>query len=138
LITETYLAKARAVEEFKPVLLTHTPKYFTALEVNQATLRGITPEEFVRRNSIVQALASKVPLRPGDTAYPDNKKGYQQYGACMVVGVCRSYKDFSIDDDWPENDCPMIVTFAPLNNRGSHIHCTYHYLVPKNPHLVTC
>jgi hypothetical protein len=138
LITETYLAKATAVANDAPFLLTHTPKHFTAFEIHQSTARGITPEEFVRRNCIVQSLASKVAMRPGDTAYPESKAGYQKYGACLVIGVCRSYKDFSYDDVWPENDCPMIITFAPLNDRNSHIHCTYHYLVHKNPHLVTC
>ena len=138
MITETYLAKATAVANDAPFLLTHTPKHFTAFEIHQSTARGITPEEFVRRNCIVQSLASKVAMRPGDTAYPESKAGYQKYGACLVIGVCRSYKDFSYDDVWPENDCPMIITFAPLNDRNSHIHCTYHYLVHKNPHLVTC
>ncbi|CAB4131234.1 hypothetical protein UFOVP128_69 [uncultured Caudovirales phage] len=138
MITETYLAKAKPSAELVPFAFTSVPKHFTAFEIHQATARGITPEEFVRRNNIVQALASKVALRPGDTAYPDNKSGYHKYGACLVIGVCRSYKDFSFDDAWPENDCPMIITFAPLNDRNSHIHCTYHYLVHKNPHLITC
>ena len=138
MITETFLAKAKLTAAIVPFAFTPIPKHFTAFEINQAQARGITPEEFVRRNNIVQTLASRVALRPGDTAYPDSKAGYQKYGACMVIGVCRSYKDFAFDDNWPENDCPYVITFAPMNDRGSHIHCTYHYLVHRNPHILTC
>lgn len=138
MITETFLAKPKYVEPPKPFLLTSKAKHFTAHEEHQAKVRGISPEEFVRRNSIVQGLAAQVRLRAGDTAYPESKAGYQKYGACMVIGVCHSYKDFSFDDAWPANDCPMIITFTPLNKRDEHIHCTHHYLVAKNPHLITC
>jgi hypothetical protein len=138
LITETFLAKPKFVEPTKPFLLTHIPKHFTAHEVHQAKVRGITPEEYVRRNNIVQGLSAQVRLRPGDTAYPESKAGYQKYGACLVIGVCHSYKDFSFDDKWPDNDCPYVVTFTPLGNREIHMHCTHHYLVAKNPHILTC
>jgi len=138
LIAETFLAKPKYAPVVVPTLLTHTPKHFTAFEVHQSSARGITPEEFVRRNNIVQNLSSQVAMRPGDTAYPDSKAGYQKYGACLIVGICRSYKDFAFDDEWPDNDCPMIVTFTPMNDRKTYMHCTHHYLVHKNPHLVTC
>ena len=119
---------------------TYTPvaKHFTSHEEHQALTRGITPAEFVRRNVIVKELSDSVRLKPGDTAFPSIKKGYTDWGQCLVVGICRSYKDFAFDAEWPENDSPMIVTFAPLNDRATHIHCTHHYLVAKNPFVVTC
>ncbi len=136
MIEETYESK-RVKPVFVPAVI-GGPKHFTAHEIHQAEARGITPEEYVRRNNIVKDQASKVWLRPGDTAYPESKAGYTKYGACLVIGICRSYKDFAFTDEWPKSDCPFIVTFAPLNDRTTHIHCTYHYLVAKNPHLVTC
>lgn len=138
MITQTYDAKTKVVYPFIPTLLTHTPTQFSPQDLAQAKARDISPEEYVRRNNIIKNLSDQVKLRPGDTAYPDSKAGYQKYGACIVIGICRSYKDFGFDETWPENDCPYIITFAPLNDRKSHIHCTYHYLVAKNPHLVTC
>lgn len=147
MIAETFLSKRPAAHKYwpatypAPVNLTPQPKeptHFTAHEIHQAKARGIEPAEFVRRNNIIKTLAEKVRFKPGDTCFPETKAGYTKYGACMIVGVCRGYKDFAFDAEWPENDFPMIVTFTPLNDRKSHIHCTWNYLVSKNPHLVTC
>ena len=114
------------------------PAWYTAQEYAQAKARGITTDEFVRRDNIVKQLATECEFQNGDTAYPRDKKGYTEYGAVLIVGICRTYKDFANDHKWPKNDNPMIITFAPLNDRKQHIFCTTNYLSKKNPHLVTC
>jgi len=113
-------------------------KFYTPAEYAQAHARKITVAEFVRRDDLVKKLSTECPLQTGDTAYPANKKGYEEYGAVIVVGITRSYKDFANDTTWPKNDNPMIVTFAPMNDRKSHVFCTSNYLVKKNPHMAVC
>jgi hypothetical protein len=136
------IVKSFASKRTKPIISylpqPANPAWYTAAEYAQAKARNISVEEYVRRDKIVQKLATECPYQTGDTAYPSFKKDYMLYGAVLIVGVTRSYKDFSHDHDWPKNDNPMIVTFAPLNDRKQHIFCTTNYLVKKNPYLVTC
>jgi hypothetical protein len=87
---------------------------------------------------LIKQLGTECPFQGGDTAYPSSKKDYETYGPCLIIGVCRSYKDFGYEGKWPKNDNPMIVTFAPLKNKNQHIFCTTNYLVKRNPHLVMC
>jgi hypothetical protein len=145
MIAETFRSKRPAPTKYWPTIYpaqspqqVATHKNYSAHEIHQAEARGITPMEYVRRNNIIKDLSDKVRFKPGDTCYPETKAGYGKYGACMIVGICRSYKDFAFDAEWPENDFPMIITFTPLNDRKSHIHCTWNYLVAKNPHIATC
>jgi len=106
-------------------------------EIKQAKLRKITPAEYMRRNALVQKLSTECGMQTGDTAYPSIKKDYDEYGMVVVVGVSRSYKDFSYDHVW-KNDNPMVVTFAPLKNRSQHVFCTSNYLAKKDPFAVVC
>lgn len=112
--------------------------WYTPIEVAQATQRGITPAEYVRRDQLVKSLVLECEYKSGDTAYPCHKKDYEKYGAVFIIGLTRSYKDFETNHVWPKNDNPMIVTFAPLNDRGTHIFCTTNFLQHRNPHLETC
>jgi hypothetical protein len=139
MITQTFASK-RPKPTYWPTTYTTTPtaKYFTPQEIAQAELRNIEPAEYVRRDNVVKRLASMCKLKAGDTCYPSTKDGYEKYGACFVVGVCRSLKDFSVDSKWPKNDTPMIVSFASQKNPGQHMICTHHYMEHRNLHSVTC
>lgn len=102
-----------------------------------ADAKKITVDEYMRRDKIVQELYATVKLKAGDTAYPVPISGYTKYGAVIVVGVCKTYKDFGEDGHW-NDDNPMIITFSPLKQRDQHIFCTADYLVHRNPHLNSC
>lgn len=115
---------------------TYAPKY-SPDEIKQSLLRKITPEEYVRREQLINKLASECAVMTGDTAFPSVKNGYDEYGGVMVIGVARSYKDLGPDHVW-KNDNPMIVTFTPINNRSKHVFCTANYLVKKDPFEVVC
>lgn len=112
--------------------------FYTEDDYKNAKEAGVSVQEFVRRDSLIKQLATEFPIQTGDTAFPTIKKDYEQYGPCMVFGICRSYKDFGFKSKWPKNDNPMIVTFAPVKLKGQHIWCTTNYLTKKNPHLVVC
>lgn len=102
-----------------------------------ADAKSITIDEYMRRDKIVQELYGTVSLRAGDTAYPVSATGYAKYGAVIVIGICKSYKDFGEDGHW-NDDNPMIITFAPIKKRDEHIFCTADYLTHRNPHINVC
>jgi len=117
---------------------TNTKPWYTAQEYAAARARNISPEEYVRRDKVVKELATACPFQTGDTAYPHDKKGYEEYGVCVVIGICRSYKDFNVDEEWPKNDNPYILSFAPMNDRKNIVMCTSNYLTKRNTHLEVC
>ena len=140
MITQSFKSKrAPSFPSYMPAKETSDNKpWYSPQEIAAAAARKITPAEYIRRDNIVKELATACPLQTGDTAYPHDKKGYHLYGACIVVGICRSYKDFSLDEEWPKNDNPFIVSFSSLNNRKDIFLCTSNYLTKRNTHLETC
>jgi len=110
-------------------------KWYSPQEHQQALMRGIKVEEYRRRDDIIREQSNKVKLQTGDTAYPTEQKGFNKYGAVIIVGISRSYKEFPVNDEWRENDMPFVVSFRPLTgkDKGSHILCTYNYLGKDKP-----
>lgn len=135
MIEQTFASK----RVIKPTPITKLPWYpSTPPNIKAlADAKGISIAEYLRRDKIVQELSATVKLKSGDTAFPVPAKGYADYGACIVVGLCKTYKDFSTDGHW-NDDNPMIITFASIAKRGQHIFCTADYLVHRNPHTTTC
>lgn len=114
---------------------TQTP---TPFELHQASQRNITVEEYRRRDRIVKDEAGKANILVGERCYPVTKKDYEKYGALVVLGVCRLYSDFAIDDEWPKNDNPFIYTLAPMEDRTKSFFCTRNWVTKNNNHLNAC
>lgn len=133
MLSETYPSKRTPIAVYQPP----TP-FFTQREVHGASARKITPQEFVRRNLVVENLYKTIPLKKGDTVYPIDAKEYEKVGACVVVGVCSSLFDFAPDSKWPKDDNPLLISFYPLSDEQNHFVCTTGYLSKENKHLVTC
>jgi len=110
-------------------------KWYTPQEHQQATMRGIYTEEYRRRDDDVREQSNKVKLQTGDTAYPTTADGLEKYGAVIVVGIQRSYKEFPVTEKWKKNDMPYVVSFRPLTgaDKDSIILCTHNYLVKTKP-----
>lgn len=110
-------------------------KWYSPQEHQQATLRGISPEEYVRRNRIVEQLANDFKMQTGDTCYPITASDYEKYGACMVVGITRTYKEIPPTEPWRKGDNPFLIQFKPSTDRNQVHMCTTNYLSKTNPHL---
>ena len=134
MITQTYLTKNPA-KVYQPYV--HQP-FYSEKEINGARARKITPAEFVRRDKIVRDLWIKTDVNIGDVCYPVAAKAYEESGACVVTGLCRSLSDFGPDDKWPKNDNPMIVSFHSVDKPDKVFVCTYDYLTKENRHLSIC
>lgn len=136
MIEQTFASKKETItlEEMK-ILPWYPSKPHNIQQLADA--KKISVEEYMRRDKIVQELYATVKLKTGDTAFPIPITGYTKYGAVIVIGVCKTYKDFGEDGHW-NDDNPMIITFAPLKDRTTHIFCTADYLAHRNPHLNAC
>jgi len=122
----------------KPVYKPHVTgsAWFSSKDYQQATIRKITPLEYVRREKIVADLHEGCPFRSGDTGYPSQLKDYEKYGAFLVTGVLSTYSDTAYDYEWPKSDTPMILTIKSLKDAAKILFCTPGWLVQKNPHLL--
>lgn len=136
MIEQTFASKRETItlEEMK-VLPWYPSKPHNIQQLADA--KKISVEEYMRRDKIVQELYATVRLKAGDTAFPLPVAGYTKYGAVIIIGVCKTYKDFGEDGHW-NDDNPMIITFSPIKKRDTHIFCTADYLVHRNPHTNAC
>lgn len=137
MIQKSFQSK-RPVPVYQPPAHNYGTPWYSPKEIALATARKITPAEYVRRDNIIKELYGKCTFDTGDIMFPDDPKGYAEYGPVLIIGVCQSYSDFAPGDKWPKNDNPMIVTFCPVSNKSQHVFCTVNYLTDKNPIVESC
>lgn len=134
MIEQTFASK-RAVTVYQPPAKTTGP-WFSPKELAQATSRGISAAEYVRRNDIIKQLYMECPYDEDQIVYPADYKDFLKYGPVTIIGVCDDYSKFSYDTKWSSNDNPMIVTFVPTKSPDQTMFCTVNYLQltePTNP-----
>lgn len=133
MIEETFASK-------RPTVVYTPTKWHSARDVALARARGISVEEFTRRDEIVKELAKTVEVSLYGHGFPKAKKEFDTLGEVVVTGICRTYADFSKAEGWPDNDNPMIVSFYALKDKSKNYFCTANYLVKENLHaeIVTC
>jgi hypothetical protein len=87
---------------------------------------GITPAEFVRRDTIVRQKWIDCKFHVAELLVPINDKAQERYGNCLVEGICKSYYDFPPGDKWPDDDDPYILLVSPQRGTkdGGRIICT--------------
>lgn len=125
----------------KRLVTTYTPPAWnSARDVALAKSRGISVQEFVRRDAIVKECAKTVEVDLYGHAFPKSKKEYDALGEVIVTGICQTYADFSRNEEWPKNDNPMIVSFYAVKDRSKSFFCTANYLTKENLHVTieTC
>jgi hypothetical protein len=110
------------------------PLWNSARDVALATARGISVEEFRRRDQVVKALAATVEVQLYGHGFPRNKAEYNKIGEVVVTGITRSYADFARNEEW-KDDNPMIVSFYALKDKSKNYFCTASYLVKENLHV---
>ncbi len=110
--------------------------WYTPTEIQQANMRKITPQEYVRREEVIRQKALACPFKIGDTVFPADRKDYEKYGAFLVSGVLASYKDTATDHEWAKGDNPLIVTLRSLKDGNNVMFCTSTWLTKTNLHLV--
>lgn len=126
MIEMTYASKREQV--YQPPAVIGNPPWFSPKEYAQASARGITPAEYVRRNDIIKGLYLDCPYDEGDIVYPAKYEDFLKYGAVKIVGVCDDYSKFGFDVKWAKNDNPMIVTFSVCDDLDKTMFCTTNYL----------
>jgi len=77
----------------------------------QATNRGISVEEFVRRDEAVRKESLKAQYAVGEMMFPFSKSEYERLGKCRILAIHRRYVDLGKDYKW-EDDRPLFIVSA--------------------------
>lgn len=77
----------------------------------QSTQRGISVEEFIRRDGLVRTEALKANYNVGESLFPHSKKEFDRLGKCQILAIHRRYVDLGKDYKW-EDDLPLFVVSA--------------------------
>ncbi len=90
----------------------------------------ITEAEFDRRDEIVKGLYAECAYYVGKTYFPHSEAKKKEYGACTVRELYRNYYEFPLNEEWPKDDHPFLVTIQSEKMEGL-ILCTETWLNPK-------
>jgi len=96
-----------------------------------AKRKGITVEEFQRRDAIVRAEYAACKYKKDDVVYPFNKATYAKKGMVKVIGLYKSYDEYE-DTSWEKSDNAYIVTAAYVDT-GESLFCTVNFLQIEEP-----
>lgn len=102
---------------------------FTSSMVRAHSLH-ISEPEFQRRNTIVKDLYSKCMVKTGNYYFPTTETKKQQYGKCLVKDIFADYYEFPLNETWPKDDHPYIVTVEAEKIEGLVL-CTGDWLNSK-------
>jgi hypothetical protein len=121
----------------KPVH-TYMPSTYNFRDESLAKKRGISVAEWQRRDLIVKDLWFKAGLRKGDVCFPSAKKDYEEMGPVTIINVAACYEDMGLDENWPQNDYPMILTVKGMRKGASIFFCTINWCSKKNNYVEVC
>ena len=106
-------------------------------DIKDSVAKKVTFAEWERRNAIIKRIAKECSFVVGQVLYPRNKEGLDLYGTCKVLGVCKTYHDFS-EMEWPNDDVPLIIHAESMTRKTGNgyvrFNCTPAYLSEKNIH----
>lgn len=99
----------------------------------QAEKKGITTEEFARRDKLVRDKAKELEhgLYVGATVYPFSVAEYERLGPHRITQIYRTYADFETKD-WDEHKWQYIVA-AKRIDIPEYTTATAKYFVTKEP-----
>jgi hypothetical protein len=76
-----------------------------------AKKRGVTVEEFIRRDNIVRDKAKEITYHINASRYPFKWEEYEKKGKCRILRIDKTYAEY--DHDWPEDgDGPLFLVEA--------------------------
>jgi hypothetical protein len=122
----------------KPVVVYSPPpgRISHLTEEQRAAKRGLSIEIYRHRVVAVAKAQALLQLFVTDQGFPVTPEDYEEYGQCIVVGICRHYDDYGTVA-W--NDPPFILSVSPIKDRQKIIQCTANWLVKGavSPHKET-
>ena len=100
---------------------------------HQATQRGISVDEFLRRDNLVREAAQHINYYVGATVYPHTKKEYDSKGKCRILSIARTYKDLGKDYEWEDKKPLFIVGAAAEKTSFSTFYATAGFFINEEP-----
>lgn len=141
MIVEMFPSKKKPVEPFtthqgrKPHIPTQG-RYARQWLEQKALERGITADEYLRRDTIIKSLVEACLFAVGQVGYPYKKKDYEKFGALRVRYFTNSLDQLPKDEVWPTSDNPLIMSCERVDG-GGVVTCTTNFLTMSNLHLGT-
>ena len=117
-----------------PFIPTHTKMYGQWIE-RKAESRGITVDEYIRRDKLIREQVDACPLGINQIAYPIRKSEYEKYGALKIRHFILKLDDLPPTEKWPTSDRPMIIS-CEMVSTGEVVTCTTNYLTSTNLHAM--
>lgn len=99
----------------------------------EAKRKGISIEEFVRRDCLVRQWAKEAErLWVGKLVYPYSLKDYEEKGAHRITQVLRTYGSFPNNEPWDEQKARYIIG-AKSEKDGSYTIATPKFFIDRIP-----
>lgn len=102
----------------------------SAFEEARAAKQGLTVEVYRHRVTEVSRAQAGCQFQIGDTVYPVEQKDLDEYGPCLITGVCRHYHDYGTVD-WHEP--PFILSIRSKNDAGTILNTTAGWAMKRKP-----
>lgn len=102
----------------------------SAFETARAEKMGLTVEVYRHRVTEVSRAQAGCPFQIGDTVFPVEQKDLDEYGACLITGICRHYNDYGTVD-WHEP--PFILSIRSKNDTGTILNTTAGWAMKRKP-----
>lgn len=82
----------------------------------------------IRKDSIIKKLVASISYKAGDICCPVETSDVEEWGHKIeVVHITQSYSLMGRDENWPENDNPLIV-YCFSEKANKHFFCTTNFL----------
>lgn len=89
-------------------------------------------DETIRRDKIIRELFAKCPYKVGDQVMFCHEKDEKKYGKTLTVTkIIATYAQWSRQEQWPDNDNPMIVHVL-VKETAEILFCTTNMVKPYN------
>ncbi len=89
---------------------------------------GALRKEARRRDNLVRDLWRACPYSTGDKVVPVDGAALRKYGDDItVLHISKSYAELGKNEEWPDDDCPLIV-YAQSHKKNQYFFCTTNYL----------
>lgn len=137
MIIQEYPNPNKPVSKFWPTVVTNSNPPGAVMGGSNHMLdywakrKGITVEEFQRRDAIVRAEYAACKYKKNDIVYPFSKSQLEKKGMIKVVGIYKSYDEYE-DTTWNSADNAYIVTAAYVDT-GESLFCTVNFLQIDEP-----
>lgn len=89
-------------------------------------------QQIKERDNCIKEMVKNLPYVEGELVTPHSEAERELRGKILIVEkICDSYAKYGKNENWPENNNPMVITVYNMDTKVRFI-CTPKYVVPIN------